>query len=50
MSDPSAESDGVVARVYDDGEHIADLTNPDLVPAFDRCGWFDVQEVCDDAA
>ena len=45
----SEKDDGVVARVYDDGEHIADLTTENLVSEFQKHAAFDV-EVLDDGA
>ena len=41
----SAEDADVVARVYDEDGHAADLLNPDLIPEFRACTWFRVEEV-----
>ena len=41
----SDDVDEVVARVYDEDGHVADLLNPGLVPEFKACTWFRVEEV-----
>ena len=43
------QDDGVIARVYDDGEHIANLTTENLVSEFQKHAAFDV-EVLDDGS